>query len=221
METTGTRIVHWSAISIRRIPYMRNLKASGRGEEEDFYTEYDALSYTWGVPREARHIVCDGHDFPITENLFEALRMLRPSGSRTPGRYLWVDSICIDQTSDNEKGEQVWNMFAIYQKASKVVAWLGPAADGVEDALTAATSTDYAGWHNLEKICSGLLHLYTRSWLYADVGSTGDFCSQKATTAVRALLLSVVPDAIYTNVTMEITTSRTLHNRYSRERRTA
>jgi hypothetical protein len=104
------------------------------------------------------------HDFPITENLFDALRMLRPSGFQTSGRYLWVDNICIDQASDDEKGEQVWNMFTIYQKATQVVAWLGPAAEGVEDALTAAASTDYGGEQNLEKICAGLLHLYTRSW---------------------------------------------------------
>jgi hypothetical protein len=55
-------------------------------------------------------------------------------------------------------------MFTIYQKATQVVAWLGPAAEGVEDALTAAASTDYGGEQNLEKICAGLLHLYTRSW---------------------------------------------------------
>jgi hypothetical protein len=136
----------------------------GRGDEEDFHTSFDALSYTLGVPGETKHIICDGHDIPITENLFDALRMLQPSGFRTLGRYLLVDSICIDQANDDEKGYQVCNMLIIYQKATQVVAWLGPAADGVGDALTAAASTDYGGGQNLEKICAGLLHFYTRSW---------------------------------------------------------
>jgi hypothetical protein len=140
------------------------LGVRGKGETEDFYTGYDALSYTWGVSGDTKHlgdgkVVSFAHD-----NLFDALRMLRPSGFQTSGRYLWVDSICIDQANDDEKGHQVWNMLTIYQKATKVVAWLGPAADGVKDALTATALTDYGGGQNLEKICAGLLHLYTRSW---------------------------------------------------------
>jgi hypothetical protein len=140
------------------------LGVRGNNGEDDFYTSFDALSYTWGVSGNTQHITCDGHDFTITENLFDALRMLRLSGFQAPGRYVWVDSICINQASDDEKGHQVWNMFTIYQKASQVIAWLGPAPAQMDDVMAAVSSIEYVGVHNVENICTALLDLYTRSW---------------------------------------------------------
>ncbi|CAN9288346.1 unnamed protein product [Alternaria alternata] len=41
-------------------------------------------------------------------------------------RYLWVDAICINQNDSAEKAFQVRNMLIIYEKAIRVIAWLGP-----------------------------------------------------------------------------------------------
>lgn len=85
--------------------------------------EYEALSYTWGLP--------DDHDFkiwlngvlvPVRRNLLCALRVLQRRMTR---RVLWVDAVCINQNDDAEKGHQVGMMGDVYKKASRVVAWLG------------------------------------------------------------------------------------------------
>lgn len=61
----------------------------------------------------------------VTENLEIALRHLRlPDKALT----LWVDALCIDQSDEMEKTEQVQQMREIYSRATLVLAWLGPAA---------------------------------------------------------------------------------------------
>jgi hypothetical protein len=83
---------------------------------------YDALSYTWGDEDSACRILLDGLPFHIRPNLRDALRRLRQP-RRT--RIIWIDAICIDQTSADEKSVQVPLMGKIYASAKRVVAWLG------------------------------------------------------------------------------------------------
>jgi thiamine pyrophosphate-dependent acetolactate synthase large subunit-like protein len=52
-------------------------------------------------------------------------------------RILWVDAICINQHDNDEKGQQVQSMAKIYAKASRVIVWLGEAADNSDQALEA------------------------------------------------------------------------------------
>jgi hypothetical protein len=40
-------------------------------------------------------------------------------------RYLWIDSICIDQANSAEKGHQVSIMSQIYETAENVAVYLG------------------------------------------------------------------------------------------------
>jgi hypothetical protein len=40
-------------------------------------------------------------------------------------RILWIDAICINQDDNDERGEQVARMGAIYGQATTVVLWLG------------------------------------------------------------------------------------------------
>jgi hypothetical protein len=57
----------------------------------------------------------------VTENLYEALLSIRlPREMRT----LWIDQICIDQSSTEEKNSQVPLMTFIYSRASNVLIWL-------------------------------------------------------------------------------------------------
>ena len=88
---------------------------------------YECLSYTWGSTLASHGIWLDGQKIRIGANVETALRALRPAhGSRT----LWVDTICINQTDPQERGQQVNIMYGIFAGASKVCAYLGPEADG-------------------------------------------------------------------------------------------
>lgn len=83
---------------------------------------YNALSYTWGAPQSDCYIICNGNPLTVTPNCRAALLRLR----RNPDYLtLWVDAICIDQTTDSEKSVQVPLMGEIYSRAVKVLIWLG------------------------------------------------------------------------------------------------
>jgi hypothetical protein len=62
--------------------------------------------------------------FPVTPNLYWALRVLR-SDSQGEGRPLWIDAVCINQHDKNERNHQVAQMSQIYRAAARVVVWLG------------------------------------------------------------------------------------------------
>lgn len=86
---------------------------------------YEALSYAWGDTSQRVALLCHGKDLHVTPNCESALRHLRQdSGART----LWVDAICIDQSSMEDRNQQVRIMGDIYSKASLVLIWIGPAA---------------------------------------------------------------------------------------------
>lgn len=84
---------------------------------------FEALSYTWGDANLRRYISLDGRKFLVTRNLDIALRHLRYVHDE---RFLWIDALCINQGDILERNEQVAKMRRIYQRATKVVAWLGP-----------------------------------------------------------------------------------------------
>jgi hypothetical protein len=76
----------------------------------------------------------------VTPNLAEALRGLRDSA--TPTR-LWADAICIDQSNNEEKNQQVRRMGTIYTNARQVVVWLGNDEDEIaSDCFDLISSTN-------------------------------------------------------------------------------
>ncbi|KAI0407241.1 HET-domain-containing protein [Xylaria palmicola] len=86
------------------------------------FQRYEALSYVWGVPSDQQHVFFDGGvAFPVTRNLYEALRSLRLPHS---GRRLWIDALCIDQSNHEEKKVQLALLQRVYQQAEKVIAYL-------------------------------------------------------------------------------------------------
>lgn len=52
-------------------------------------------------------------------------------------RTLWIDALCINQDDVDERTEQVQKMRRIYSLADQVLAWLGEAADGSDEAIPA------------------------------------------------------------------------------------
>lgn len=94
--------------------------------------DYEALSYTWGDPEVGAQVIqCNGHDFKATANLFSALRRLRLPDDK---RRVWIDAICINQSSIPERNQQVQLMLEIYNGAKQVQIWIGDAeeADDIE-----------------------------------------------------------------------------------------
>jgi hypothetical protein len=87
--------------------------------------KFDALSYVWGPPGNIE-VLCSGMVITIGPNCEAALRRLR---SRTRKCALFVDAICIDQSNDQEKEEQIKLMGKIYLSAKRVLIWLGRGSD--------------------------------------------------------------------------------------------
>ncbi|CAD6443261.1 dc0e4bd3-7b3f-4045-a324-502171746c43 [Sclerotinia trifoliorum] len=113
---------------------------------------YDCLSYTWSdplyhalSPEEEIHrsndkrqhpILCNDQILLITENLLFALmefsKFNGEDENEEGGKYntenlIWIDGICINQDSIEERNIQVGMMGEIYSKCSQVIIWLGVA----------------------------------------------------------------------------------------------
>lgn len=104
----------------------------------DTDTEYDALSYEWGLPITTssrfgnykmivkmtylRHILCHGKQMAIMNNLHVVLLRLR---HRFRSLILWADGICINQDDPIEIPQQLLLMGKIYSQAKTVLCWIG------------------------------------------------------------------------------------------------
>ncbi|PVH90639.1 HET-domain-containing protein [Periconia macrospinosa] len=84
---------------------------------------FEALSYVWGSNVLSRQVYTSEGIVRVTENCMEAMRDLR---STSDDRLLWIDAICINQTSNEEKNHQVPLMSKIYATAYQVIIYLGP-----------------------------------------------------------------------------------------------
>ncbi|RSL86675.1 hypothetical protein CDV31_016363 [Fusarium ambrosium] len=94
---------------------------------------YKALSYTWGSPNLAGTILVDGQDIPAGHNLSTALQHLYQDDTI---EYIWADALCINQSDDEEKSQQVPLMSQIYSRAEIVFIWLGEELSSTEKAFT-------------------------------------------------------------------------------------
>jgi len=98
----------------------------------DSNPNFEALSYVWGRPDPRRTIAIltpsatgfkPSFSLEVTPNCLSALQTLR---FRFRARRIWIDAICIDQTSTSEKNQQVPLMAEIYGKAKQVLVYLDP-----------------------------------------------------------------------------------------------
>ncbi|KAL1851752.1 hypothetical protein Daus18300_012437 [Diaporthe australafricana] len=117
---------------------------------------YDALSYCWGDPAGqplplrvasiSNKLSGDGKavtDYEphrdgtllIQQNLHAFLRGLRRGRY---DRFIWIDAVCINQGSQEDKFNQIPLMRYVYEAAELVYVWLGEAAAAEEGAILAA-----------------------------------------------------------------------------------
>ncbi|KAH3960417.1 hypothetical protein HBH64_207350 [Parastagonospora nodorum] len=89
---------------------------------------YRCLSYRWGNQAQRYEILINGKLFRVGNNLHAFLEEVYAPNSRADASLteaLWIDSICIDQDSLEERSHQVQQMGDIYIKAKEVYIWLG------------------------------------------------------------------------------------------------
>ncbi|KAJ8112539.1 hypothetical protein ONZ43_g5374 [Nemania bipapillata] len=135
---------------------------------------FETLSYVWGDQSDCTEISVDGNIVPVTSNLASALRHIRRSASI---RTMWVDQLCINQSDELEKANQVPLMGHIYSRTTQCVIWFGPRRPGISlsDAKAAIGLLDILseGKHN------DAVHL---SLINLDLGADGALPS-----AIRAI----------------------------------
>ena len=68
-------------------------------------------------------IIVNDKRLMVTPNLYDALCFIRRS--KLSRHHFWIDAICIDQQHVDERNAQVMLMGGIYERAGKVIIWLG------------------------------------------------------------------------------------------------
>ena len=125
---------------------------------------YEALSYVWGDLNNPQPIYIDKHPFVVTENLHLALSHLR---NRNFERIIWVDAVCINQTNDEEKEQQIQFMVKIYGQANRVIVWLGKMTENSDQALEEillAAGQKPTNSSNKEMVHQAIVALLQRPW---------------------------------------------------------
>ncbi|GKT50824.1 heterokaryon incompatibility protein 6, OR allele [Colletotrichum spaethianum] len=91
--------------------------------------DYTALSYCWGPQVNLEQVEISNRPIPISRHLHKCLVSLRREDSPLT---LWIDAICINQSSNQEKNTQVPLMRDIYKGATEVLIWLGESTAGLD-----------------------------------------------------------------------------------------
>lgn len=132
--------------------------------------EYIAISYTWGDKEPTQPITVNGHVVQVRLHCWQALSRLRSHHNTV---IVWIDSICINQSSTKEKNSQVAFMGTIYKQAKSVAACLGPGSDYVFEkfirrALHAPPSV--ASKPSLAALRAlGEMHYFSRIWIKQEI----------------------------------------------------
>lgn len=149
-----------------------NLYRHGTPRTPDARVDYQALSYTWGNSHADRVIYLDGMPVNVRQNLWDFLNRARRNGVTG---YIWIDAVCIDQTTVGERNHQVAMMGDIYSRASCVIVWLGTGysntLEKLETCLDHYRPLDY---ESCKKLCSkddfiyeevSFLPYWSRAWI--------------------------------------------------------
>lgn len=97
--------------------------------------KYVALSYVWGiqeVPLQAG-ITIDGCWVPVSSKVYELVHERAGNWGFFDPHYVWIDSLCINQSDPLEKSSQVGMMSVIYSKATVVAGYIRPASHEESD----------------------------------------------------------------------------------------
>lgn len=79
-----------------------------------------------------RRLLINGAQVPASQSLVELLEGLR---QETDPVTVWIDILCVNGDDMEEKSAQIAQIAAIFSAAAETIVWLGPAADGSDDAM--------------------------------------------------------------------------------------
>ncbi|OAK99661.1 HET-domain-containing protein [Phaeosphaeriaceae sp. SRC1lsM3a] len=151
---------------------------------------FTALSYVWGEETNTRPILLDGKPYTVRDNLWAFLTQYRRSEYTT---YLWIDALCIDQSSIKERNHQVALMGKIYSEAKLVIAWLG---SGFELSLSNVSTFDEHK-SDIHLYATSLMHIssatyWSRLWIVQEfvLAQHIDIWSGGSSTDGHALVLA-------------------------------
>lgn len=107
--------------------------------DSDISWPYYALSYAWQEPQTLQKappgnisILCNNIQIAVPKNLFVALVRFRQKFQEPVA--IWIDYLCINQSSSSERTQQVALMQEIFSLASEVLIWLGePSSTGLRE----------------------------------------------------------------------------------------
>ena len=181
---------------------------------------YEALSYTWGQVKSCAWIELENVLFPVTTNLYGALKDLRLVDQI---RYLWVDSLCIDQCNDREKCTQVQRMAIIYSQAHRVLAWLGPSASDSDMAIDFINGDITAGseeaetpepfWESIDReITVGMVGLETPDAIQLTEDAMYDVSDSPTSTKEGDRRVAEAGDVSATSILDELRSSENRHD---------
>jgi len=141
------------------------------------FPEFEAISYTWadesGDSSECCSIFLNAVPFPVTRNCERALKRARERPSRA---FVWIDAICIDQSNDAERGQQVRLMPDIYSRAKTVLVYIGEEDNNSSWLLNTIAKSTSADWKNLATAAIGQAladlwrrRFFSRVWVLQEV----------------------------------------------------
>lgn len=137
-------------------PIRIHLKAVALGEQPS----YEALSYAWEGQIPDQSIDCETWSLLVSQTCLNAMRRLR---LKKDVRVLWIDGICIDQRSTEEKNHQVALMGQIYRNCRQVIIWTGEGQSGVDLIFRFVSKLP---WHVTSYYCRHLVDRLAATHLY-------------------------------------------------------
>ncbi|KAI1213833.1 heterokaryon incompatibility protein-domain-containing protein [Annulohypoxylon truncatum] len=152
---------------------------------------YEVLSCDWRrLAKPKVPISLNGHTFDVPPEVWAALHRIR---SETRSRFLWTDSICINQRFDSEnrrannaeRNGQLSHLPDIYQNATRLLVWLGGAEDNshlVFEFLDRCRNHSHINWcHYSGETKDAFYKLSKRSWFYRALSAQELSLSEEAT----------------------------------------
>lgn len=109
---------------------------------DDSQVRYTALSYTWDDASADGIIYINDEVFVVQDNLWRFLHRARDDGFFGA---LWIDALCINQSTVKERNHQVSMMVEICKIADRVIVWLCPMTEQVEDTMQLGFARGPAG----------------------------------------------------------------------------
>lgn len=134
--------------------------------QENSRPSYIAISYAWGLPIPKLPVVINGLRMRVQFNCWYALWQMRHHGYTSDVNF-WIDSLCINQGNDEEKGHQVAMMGEIFSSASSVAASLGTGESlgNVREILTSGNKREIGKLrHKFD-----LLPYFDRVWIKQEI----------------------------------------------------